>query len=197
MTPIALIRHGPTEWNEQRRLQGHADRPLSEAGRRAVSRWRLPEAFRDYRWFSSPLSRARETASLLGITFETEPAVIEMDWGEWEGHTREELMERYGEEMIRRTALGLDLRPHGGETPREVRDRFAAWAARVAADGTPTGAVAHQGIIRAALSMATGWNMLGKPPVRMGWASVHVFGVLDDGTVSIAEMNVSLEVPAE
>lgn len=192
MTPIALIRHGPTDWNEQKRLQGRADRPLSVAGRQTVGGWRLPDEFHAFDWYASPLTRAMETARLLGIEFEIEHSIVEMDWGAWEGFTRDQLLEKYGEEMTRRTALGLDLRPHDGETPREVRDRFASWAAGVAARGRPTGAVAHQGIIRAALSLATGWEMVGKPPVKMDWASVHVFTVDGDGAVEISRLNVSL-----
>lgn len=193
MTPIALIRHGPTDWNEQKRLQGRADRPLSDAGRQKVGTWRLPEEFHGFDWYASPLTRARETARLLDIEFEIEHSIVEMDWGAWEGFTRDELLAKYGQEMTRRTALGLDLRPHDGETPREVRDRFAEWASAVAGRGRPTGAVAHQGIIRAALSLATGWEMVGKPPVKMDWASVHVFTVKVDGAVEISRLNVSLE----
>lgn len=192
MIPIALIRHGPTDWNEEKRLQGRADRPLSPAGREAVSKWRLPEEFRDFDWVASPLTRAQQTAQMLDITPDTEHAVIEMDWGDWEGQTRDQLIERYGDEFEKRAAKGLDLRPHDGESPRDVRDRVAAWAYRVAQRGRPTGAVAHQGIIRAALSLATGWEMVGKPPEKMDWASVHVFTVHEDGTMEISRLNVSL-----
>lgn len=192
MIPIALIRHGPTDWNEQKRLQGHADRPLSPAGREAVSRWRLPEEFRDYDWFASPLTRAQETARMLQIDFDIEHAVIEMNWGAWEGQTRDQLIEQYGDDFSQRTARGLDLRPHDGESPREVRARFADWARSVAARGRPTGVVAHQGIIRAALSLATGWEMVGKPPAKMDWESVHVFTVSEDGRMEIGRLNVSL-----
>ena len=198
MTPIALIRHGPTGWNAERRLQGRADRPLSDEGRARVAGWRVPDAYLGFEWVASPLSRARETAEILGLPVaRTEDAIVEMDWGDWEGHTRPELDARYGAEVARRTALGLDLRPHNGESPREVRDRFAAWARAVAGAGRPVGAVCHQGIIRAALSLATGWNMLGKPPVRMDWDSLHLFEADAAGHLAIAEMNIDLTDPAE
>ena len=76
--------------------------------------------------------------------------------------------------------------------PRDVRDRVAAWARAIAESGTPTGAVCHQGIIRAALSLATGWSMVGKPPEKMDWESVHIFHAHADGRFEIAELNVSL-----
>jgi probable phosphoglycerate mutase len=190
---LALIRHGPTEWNAAHRLQGRADQPLSAAGIETVRRWRVPDDYRGFTWFASPLGRARETARLLGLACAVEPLICEMDWGAWEGHTREELIARYGEEFEARTAKGLDLRPHEGESPREVRDRVAGWIARCAGGACDIGAVTHQGIIRAALSLATGWEMVGKPPVRMDWAAVHVFRIAGDGTVAIEAMNVSLE----
>lgn len=192
MTPLALIRHGPTDWNEQKRLQGRADRPLSETGRTMVADWSLPESVRDFYWVASPLGRAAETAALLGIAAETEPAIIEMDWGAWEGATIEELRERYGDEVAERTARGIDLRPHDGESPREVRDRVGTWAGEIGRGGQPTGAVCHQGVIRALMSLATGWDMIGKPPHRLDWASVHLFTVAADGTVAIDRLNVSL-----
>ena len=58
--------------------------------------------------------------------------------------------------------------------------------------GVPTGAVCHQGVIRAALSLATDWEMVVKPTQKMDWASVHVFNAHADGTLEIAELNISL-----
>lgn len=193
MTPIALIRHGPTDWNAERRLQGRADRPLSDAGRARVAGWSVPAEFRSFEWVTSPLARARETAEILGLAVaRADDAVVEMDWGDWEGRTRPELDARYGAEVGRRAALGLDLRPHNGESPRDVRARFGDWARSVAEGGKPTGAVCHQGIIRAALSLATGWEMVGSPPVRMDWDSLHLFEADASGGFAIARMNVGL-----
>ena len=193
MTQIALIRHGPTDWNAEHRLQGRTDRPLSDEGRAEVSGWRVPAEYRPFDWVSSPLSRAQQTAEILSLDIDRlEPAIIEMDWGAWEGHTRAELDEIYGGEVSLRAAQGLDLRPHAGESPRDVRDRVAEWARDIAATGRPTGAVCHQGIIRAALSLATGWNMVEKPPEKMDWASVHIFEADADGGFEIGALNVTL-----
>jgi probable phosphoglycerate mutase len=193
MTPLALIRHGPTGWNQEKRLQGHADRPLSPEGEEKISHWSVPAEFRGFKWVVSPLTRAKQTAAALNLTVETEPAIIEMDWGAWEGQTIEELRVIYGDEIRRRTEMGLDLRPHDGESPRDVRDRVGAWAAKIGKFGQPTGAVAHRGVIRALLSLATGWEMIGKPPHKMDWASLHLFEVAPDGIVSVARLNISLE----
>jgi probable phosphoglycerate mutase len=192
MTPLAVIRHGPTDWNEAKRLQGRADRSLSERGRRAVAAWRLPEEFRGYDWYCSPLGRARETAALLGLACTVDGALVEMDWGAWEGKTGPELIEEYGDEFRNRTQRGIDLRPHDGESPREVRERIAAWAGAVAERGRPSGAVCHQGVIRALLSLATGWQMIGEPPYELDWSSLHVFDVAPDGRVAVGRLNISL-----
>ena len=193
MTPLALIRHGPTGWNQEKRLQGRADRPLSPEGEEKVAGWSVPAEFHDYKWFVSPLTRARQTAAALELTPETEHAIIEMDWGAWEGQTIDELRAIYGDEIRRRTEMGLDLRPPDGESPRDVRDRVGKWAAGIGKAAQPTGAVAHQGIIRALLSLATGWEMVGKPPHKMDWTSLHLFEVAPDGVVAVSRLNISLE----
>jgi probable phosphoglycerate mutase len=192
MIPLALVRHGPTAWNEQHRLQGQTDIPLSDEGRARVGRWTIPPEFTEFDWVASPLSRAQETASILGLIPDPETAIVEMHWGDWEGQTHIELKEKYGEEFDRRAAKGIDLRPHGGESPRDVRARVAEWAKRLAATGRPTGAVAHQGIIRAAISLATGWDMRNPAPEKMDWDSLHLFRIDDDGAVTIERLNISL-----
>jgi len=190
---LALIRHAPTEWNEQRRLQGQADVPLSEAGRSTAAGWSVPARFASYQWVASPLRRAVETATLLDLEFETERAIIEMDWGAWEGHTIEELRGIYGDEVEQRTRKGIDLRPHDGESPREVRERVRQWLTDIAPANQATGAVTHQGIIRAVISLATGWDMIRPPPYKMNWSSVHLFEVGENAAVEISELNISLE----
>ena len=192
VVPVALIRHGPTVWNEQKRLQGRADIPLSPDGLAAVRRWRVPEAFAGFEWLASPLSRAAQTAALLDLDAAAEPAIVEMHWGDWDGHTHAELQQKYGDGFRGRAGAGLDLRPPGGESLREVRRRAQGWLAEVAARGRPTGAVTHQVVIRAVLSLATGWTMEGAPPHALDWASMHLFTVAADGTVSIDRLNISL-----
>ena len=58
---------------------------------------------------------------------------------------------------------------------REVRERVRRWLYGVVERGQPAGAVCHQGVIRALLSLATGWNMIAKPPHRLDWAAAHLF----------------------
>ncbi len=168
MTPLLLIRHGPTAWNESGRIQGRADIALSAAGRAEVRGWRLPAAFAGARWLTSPLRRASETAALLTEgPVVVEPRLIEMNWGAWEGWRGAELRAKAPAELAANEALGLDFRPPGGESPREVGARVQALIVELAAESTPVVAVCHKGVIRAALALATGWDMRAKPPFRL------------------------------
>ena len=193
MTLLALIRHGPTAYNEQGRIQGRIDEPLSAAGRDAVAGWRLPVELADSDWISSPLARARETARLLGgAAPRIDPAIIEMDWGRWEGRRIEALRAELGEAMAENEARGLDFRPEGGESPRDVQARLAPWLAAVGNKGRPCLAVTHKGVIRAILALASGWDMTGKPPAKLRRAAAHLFTVAPDGKVAVERLNLAL-----
>ena len=193
-TPVALIRHGPTEWNAERRIQGTVDTPLSEAGREWVGTWRLPGELAGFRWFVSPRRRAQETARLLGVEgADVEPRLAEMDWGDWEGRRIEDLRAEFGDLMTANEGKGLDFRPPEGESPRDVQARLSSWFRDVADNGHPTAAVAHAGVIRAAFALASGWDMTGKPPVKLRDATAHLFRVGDGGALSVDRLNISLE----
>ena len=194
MTLLALMRHGPTEWNTMRRLQGRVDLPLSPAGQVYVSRWRLPAEVADFTWVTSPLARARETAALLGLeSAAVERALIETDWGEWEGKTLAELRATDPAAVALAESKGLDFRPPGGESAREVQKRLKPWLARIAAAGVATGAVTHKGVIRAVLALATGWTMTSKPPARLDWDAVQLFRLDKSGTPAVERLNIPLE----
>lgn len=193
MTPLVLIRHGPTDWNADRRLQGHTDVPLSEDGRELVSSWRVPPPVDGYRWVSSPLQRASETAELLGARDPAlEPRIIEMHFGEWEGRRLPDLRSELGEEMVRNEARGLDFRPDGGETPRQVQERLVPWLEDIDSTGRPTVAVTHHGVLRVLYAMATGWDLVGPSPEKFEWGAMHCFQVGSDAQVDVERINVGL-----
>ena len=192
-TALVVIRHGPTDWNEKGLIQGRSDRPLSEAGRAAVARWRLPPDLAAHRWVTSPLRRAVETAAILGhAEAALEVALIEMHWGGYEGWRLEDLRRRDGAAMADNEARGLDFRPVGGESPREVQARLRPWLARIAAAGAPTVAVTHKGVIRALYALAVGWDMTGKAPDKLRDGTAHRFHLAADGAPSVALLNTAL-----
>jgi probable phosphoglycerate mutase len=189
-----MIRHGPTAWNEDKRLQGHQDIPLSEAGRTLVSRWRVPSPVKEYKWVCSPLSRARETAELLGAEdLVVEPRLMEMDYGNWEGSRLVDLRKDLGDEMSENEARGLDFQPPHGETPREVQERLKPFLMDVAGSGQPTMAVAHHGVLRALYALATGWSMVESPQEKFQRGAMHSFNVTEKGHVSVDRINISID----
>ena len=166
MTPFVAIPHAVTAWNLSGRIQGRRDEPLSDAGRSAVGGWSLPTAWRSYDWLASPLRRAVETARLLGIEPTPESRLVELDWGDWTGERLVDLRRRDPDGMARNEALGLDFRPSGGESYREVQDRLRPLLAERAAAARPTVAVCHMGVILALLALASDWDLTGPAPGR-------------------------------
>ena len=191
MTLLALIRHMPTEWNSAGRLQGREDLPLAED---TAPDWRVPAELDGFLWLTSPLRRAVDTARRLGIAEAViEPRLTEMRWGAWEGETLVGLRARLGAEMAVAEAAGLDLRPPGGESPREVQARVMPLLAEIAHSARPAAAITHKGVIRAVLSLATGWDMTNKPPHRLSWSSAQLFRLGAAGQPSVARLNLPLE----
>lgn len=193
MTELVIIRHGPTAWNRAGRIQGRSDQLLDPGGRRLVRSMRLPAAWHGYRWVTSPLRRAHDTAALLGHPdAEAQTPLMETDWGEWEGESLADLRDRLGRDMARMENRGLDFRPPGGESPRDLQIRLAPWLAEVAGDGRPTVAVCHKGVMRALYALAAGWDMVGDPPHKLDANLAQVFTLDDRGHPRLARLNVAL-----
>jgi probable phosphoglycerate mutase len=149
MTVFALVRHGETDWNRERRIQGSTDIPLNDTGREQARATGVLLANR--RWtalVASPLSRAAETARLIGEHVglsepELEPRLVERDYGAAEGLTGTEIDALY---------------PDGADVPgREPREAVAVRAVDALHDlaarhpGEAVIVVAHGGVIRSVL----------------------------------------------
>ena len=149
-TTILLARHGETDWNRERRVQGHTDRPLNEVGRaqaRALADRLAAEPIEAV--YSSDLARARETAHIVaeprGLTVVAVPELREKNFGTWEGLTDEEIVARFPE------AAGGQW--GDGETSEQVAARILR-ALRGIAAAHPAGhvlVVSHGGALRAVL----------------------------------------------
>lgn len=186
---LCLIRHASTAWNEEGRIQGHTDIPLSPLGRAQVAAWRLPPGFEGGPCTTSPLARARETAAGLGFTdADTDARLAEMRWGEFEGRTLADLRQDPSIRMGDLEAMGVDFCAPGGESPRQVAGRLAACLRDLAARGTDRTVIAHKGVLRASLILSLGWDMLGKPPVAYDGEQALIFDVAPDGRISLGEV---------
>jgi probable phosphoglycerate mutase len=186
---LLMLRHGPTSWNLEGRIQGRSDIPLCPAGRESVRRWRLPDGFSKAPALVSPLRRAVETAELLGLDIDgIEPRLAEMAWGAYEGRTLASLRCAGGPAFAAEEARGLDFEPPGGESPRMVCARLADLLDELVTAARPERVlVTHKGVLRAAIALATGWIMTGRPPLRLGEASGLLARLTSEGHLVEAE----------
>lgn len=186
MTELYLVRHGETEWNAARRIQGRTDIPLNETGRQQARE--AAELLARRRWhgvYTSPLGRARETASIiaerLGLDGVTAiDALVERDYGEAEGMGFDEIEALYPE----------GVRAPGQETREEVAARVVPALLELAErhPGERLVIVSHGGAIRSVLQTA-------EPDTRhprITNASVHSFRV-DDGTLRLIAFDDPIE----
>ena len=152
------MRHGPTEWNAQGRIQGHTDIPLSERACRRCAGCGL--IFSQSRVFVSPMRRARQTAEAMGLENPVFDArLMEQNWGQWEGLTRDEILRRDGADAFAKAGLAASFRPPGGESTQELHDRVSAFLSDAAMENSDALVIAHLGVLRAAYTLATGWDM--------------------------------------
>jgi probable phosphoglycerate mutase len=185
------LRHGHTAWNRAGRIQGRVDEPLDEQARIHLSHLRLPEEFEDAALFSSPLVRAVETARIItGHDPIVVPALVEMDWGRWEGECGIDLLADASSGYRHIEEWGWDYQPPEGETPLRVWQRVEPWLGTVKGD---TLVVSHIGIMRVLLARATGWDFAGAPPFKkVKRDRLYRVDVHDDRTLSYDNQPVRL-----
>ena len=133
-----LVRHGQTDWNIQRRYQGHKDIPLNAAGReqaRDLAAGLNGASFAAV--YSSDLSRAMETAAILTenhpMTIITDLRLREIAMGDWEGRTLAEVSSEQPGSDGRLAYTEVHSRAPGGESLAEVAARVRAFADEIAA----------------------------------------------------------------
>jgi glucosyl-3-phosphoglycerate phosphatase len=181
MMRLLLVRHGQSEWNAGRVLQGQADVPLSEIGRaQAAALAPVIAALGPDRAVTSDLIRASATANILGHPkARHEPALREINVGVWEGRPIPELIVEDPDAYAGWRA-GTH-RPEGGEDwPGFVaRIRAAILLDCAAAPARTLLVVCHGGVIRAAMEA-----FLGLPPrsvLPVAPASLTVLGLAPSG----------------
>ena len=188
---LALLRHGPTEWNALGKVQGHIDIPLSAEGFAKMASLRLP--FGRYpRLYASPLLRARQTVEALGLKDPVLDArLMEQNWGTWEGLTRAEILSQHGADAFEKAGSkqGEAFHPRGGESTGELHTRVAAFLKDVAQEESNAIAVAHLGVLRAAYTLATGWDMATPMPAELDVSKILVLELDREGVPRIASLN--------
>lgn len=160
-THLLLIRHGETDANRNGVWQGATDSHLNARGQaqaRAVAARLAAERAAVSAIYSSPLSRAAETAAIiaarLGLaTVTPDPRLAEFDLGEWEGLDYEVL--RHEKRLWARMAADPSFAPPGGESARNFALRLLAGVREIAAAhaGQRMILVSHGGALATALAM--------------------------------------------
>lgn len=160
-----MIRHGQTAWNAESRLQGQKDIPLNDTGRaQAAGNGRtlkgiLGDKVADFDFVSSPLGRTRETMEILRramdldpLAYRTDPRLVEVSFGDWEGFTLPELEESTPERVEERARAKWNFIPPGeaAESYEILSWRIGSWLADVT---QPTVCVSHGGVFRAAFRL--------------------------------------------
>jgi glucosyl-3-phosphoglycerate phosphatase len=125
---LVLVRHGETDWNAQRRAQGHADIPLNDVGRmQADALANVLATFGPVRLWTSDLARALQTAESVaaatGLAIESDARMREYDVGKRSGLTVEEFAASYPEEHAAWLVGDESRLVAGEETTQQVRDR--------------------------------------------------------------------------
>lgn len=172
MERLFLVRHAQTDWNAERRLQGHADRPLSALGREqavALGRYLRDTQFNSV--FCSDLARTRETAALAGYTAaQPDRSWREFDVGNWSGCLIDDLIASEDQAYFRWRSG--EHTPPGGESWSVFEARLRASLARLSSIPGEVLVVTHSGVIRAIMKI-----ILGVPAgmlAAVGHASVSV-----------------------
>jgi broad specificity phosphatase PhoE len=153
---LVLVRHGRTAENARGLLLGRLDPELDDVGREqaALIAKSLAGAARV---ISSPLRRAQETASTLGLPVETDDRWIELDYGEFDGLPVRDV----GAEVWARWRADVSYCPPGGESLLALHHRVAAACGQLLAEAVDTDVVvvSHVSPIKAAVAWALGCGM--------------------------------------
>jgi broad specificity phosphatase PhoE len=161
VTTIFLARHGESDWNVEKRFQGHSDRPLTERGRQQAHALADLVASEEIdAVYTSPLRRAQETAEIVAATAGLEPVGLpelrEVDTGSWSGLSRADVEARFPEGFTRWRSGGSGW--EDGESYEEMAERVIRTLRKIAEDH-PDGRVlviSHGGPIRAIHAAAEG-----------------------------------------
>lgn len=204
MTKIFFVRHCEAEGNTKGLLQGRYDSEISGSSGKQLELVSLRlrnEPFEAF--YSSPLKRAYKTAQAINryhnLTIQKDPRLIEIDMGDWEGHSWTEVQERCPDELKVWNETPGKFQAPGGESLAQVTERMWQAASEIARanEGKTVCAVSHGCAIRSLLCRA-----LGKPLSELNdipWGDNTAISVLEfeNGKARVLSMNDASHIPPE
>ncbi|MER8726317.1 histidine phosphatase family protein [Mesorhizobium sp. M1027] len=166
---VYIVRHGQTAWNAEARLQGQADTDLNELGREQASHngRRLAELIdkpEDFDFVASPMRRTRETMERLRAAmkldphaYRTEPLLVELSFGDWQGFTFAELEANNPGSTRRRRLDKWNFQPpgEGAESYQMLLERVKPWFDAL---DRQTVCVTHGGVMRVMFRLVLGMS---------------------------------------
>jgi len=162
---LLLVRHGEADGIAPGALLGRTDPSLSERGRRQCAHLRaLVPSGAGTAWLCSPLARARQTAAIVtwgrDLSLEIDPDLSEIDFGEWEGLSYEEIKSRYPERAEQWSRFAADFAFPGGESLFDFQARIERVGDRLtSADRETLVVFTHGGVIRALICHFLGLDL--------------------------------------
>jgi broad specificity phosphatase PhoE len=186
---LIFIRHGETDWNVERRLQGQHDIPLNGRGRDQASaagravRKLLGEDFEQraaaLAFVASPLSRATETMERVRLAmglpatpYATDDRLKELSFGRWEGLTWPEVKARDPWAARAREGDKWTFQPPGGESYAMLAERLRPWLDALTGEAV---VVAHGGVARALMAVVAGISVATAPKSEVHQGRVLLF----------------------
>lgn len=180
MTSLVLIRHGETDWNQEKRWQGQIDVPLNAAG--LLQAEQIALTLKDiplHAIYSSDLQRAVQTATPLalqkGLPVQVDPRLREIHQGDWQGLHIDEIRSRYKTEFEQRKKNPLLVAPPGGETAMQVRQRVLAALQDILRFNPPDSRIA---IVSHGFALAVILTSLQDTPIGQVWDLVPKNGAI-------------------
>ena len=191
---LYLVRHGQTDWNVQKRAQGHTDRPLDTIGLQQAKM--VGKAFLDLpveRILTSDLRRAHGTAEEISrrtkIPLEVMANLRERGFGEWEGQNFAEIAIRFGFEADFKGVTRNEVTPPGGESFVEVWQRLESVVADVRSQNENTAIVAHGGTCSLLMAMFLNGDVSLSNAFRFSNASINELEPRPDGGLRLIRYN--------
>ena len=182
-TEIILIRHGETEWNSQKRMQGHSNSDLSEVGRGQIQA--LGELMKNVSFdhiYSSDSLRTRQTAEAItqysGHTLQFDQRIREKNLGVFEGLTSTEAKERHPEIYRLFKTAGANYVIDEGESTQQLLERALEFIEeiRLRHPQERVVMVTHGGVVRVLMKHALGLSI--DAPTRFIIKNTGIFGLI-------------------
>jgi broad specificity phosphatase PhoE len=182
MSRIVLVRHGETDWNREEIFRGRIDVKLNTTGlRQAEATGRSLEKIRIKVIYTSPLSRAKNTAEMIA-QFQNSHIIddedfIDMHFGEWQGMSLREVRERYKDLYHTWKTEPQKVKFSGGESLKEVAERSMIALQRITERHSEdtVGIISHRVICKAMILCIMGLPLSRFWDVRQDTCAVNIF----------------------